>query len=242
MYVHAARAPTYCVYTAVCVNNGDFDTNTYGNAIECTIGGVSVCRSGYSCQTTIPGSTSGYCCLGTGGAENGMHTRGMIPCIRFVAAGCPPRQFVYKDLQGFIPTCNPYATPTGCVNTYSCQFSNTRQQYQCCGDSPVASQSTTQAALGCPGLQQAFVDPATGQARVCSSLSSQVCPVGYYCQYASTGVIQCCGLQGGMLNGVCVGTYMCVLSVSGRSTRVRRFKWLTPTVYAERSRRMWRQL
>ena len=122
---------------------------------------------------------------------------------------------MYKDTFGNIPTCNPYSTPTGCVNTFSCQFSQIRQQYQCCGDSPVTTVGNVAQALGCPGLQvigvmrtrvngvlqQAFVDPSTNQPRVCSSLTSQVCPVGFYCQYATTGVIQCCGLQGTCPNG-----------------------------------------
>lgn len=55
-------------------------------------------------------------------------------------------------------------------------------------------------------MQQAFLEPGTQSPRVCSALTSQVCPVGYYCQYASSGVIQCCGLQGGVLHWL----YACV--------------------------------
>ncbi|CDW58038.1 kunitz:Bovine pancreatic trypsin [Trichuris trichiura] len=161
---------------ALCPNNEDFYIDTVTKAPKgCSLmsHGFQQCPAGYSCKTTRPGLTTGYCCGGIAG-----HVTGVCP------SGQP-----YMD--GTVPRRCTAGISNSCPVGYNCLESPTRPGfYYCC--SGAAAGGRIWSIHGCPPGTFAYLIQGIPQS--CQP-GSQTCPVGYTCQYSSVhGRYQCCGL------------------------------------------------
>ncbi|VDM95097.1 unnamed protein product, partial [Thelazia callipaeda] len=134
----------------------------------------STCPLGYSCQWSV--YKQRYQCCGTK----------LMSASKLSSFGCPGNQVAYRNpITDSLQVCTVSADD--CPIGFSCQFSATNGQFQCCG-----------IGADCPRDQVAFVER-NGTGKSCIP-DRMTCPNGYKCEKTSSGSYLCC------TNGSSIGT------------------------------------
>lgn len=155
-----------------CYINGAGGFGNFGSGIAAT------CSSGFSCQNTVPGSPTGYCCS--------------------TSRVCPAGTSLFRTADGQFQTCSPnrsggFSSP--CPPNYRCVAnSGSGATGYCCGQGDAPSVC---------GANGAVLTDAAGGPRTCqppSAFSSVFnrCPGGSSCTAASDGQYYCCSGVAGL--------------------------------------------